>query len=360
MKTGKHSSPIPSAEQGFNAADISPDGRYLAASSNVPALRQIGKLAYFDLLAGKEVFSKTFYLGGYGGVAFSPDGKYLAVAGGRGFRDKEVMTSPLQLWAVPSDKVVRDFETKASSHSLLFSRDGRLLAAVSHNRILVFEVATGKLRRSFTGHELNVKRIAFSRDGRQLVSGGEDCRVFVWDNTGLFGKTPSAKLESKDLDLLWSELSSENGVKGNDALWSLAAHPQEAIPYLKLRLARLTDADFERVEKLIKQLDDDRFKVRDQAAKELAKIGEAAVPELIRALAHKSQEVTEAAKRLLAKIGTGEDPVRSPNARRMIRAVEVLEQIGTAEAKSLLKELQQRSSALILHREAAGALKRME
>jgi WD40 repeat protein len=361
VKTGKEKAPIPAADQGMPAADLSPDGRYLATSTDVPALRQIGKIAYFDLIEGKETFSKTFYLGGYSGLAFNPDGNYLAVGSSRGYREDKEKTSPLQLWAVPTEKVVRQFEiTGQYPTHLTFSRDGRLLAAVEDNQILVFEVATGKLRRSYSGHELPIRCVAFSRDGRRLASGGQDSRVFIWDNTGLRGKGPFTKLDPKEMDRLWSGLSSDSASIANEALWELVARPQESIGYMKTRLTRLDEDEMKRIDKLVNDLDSDRFKVRDQAAKELERIGESAVPSLSRALAHKSQEVSEAAKRLLEKIGTGEDPASSPDLRRMVRAVEVLEQIGNADAKALVKELQQRGNKVVLHREAAAALKRME
>jgi WD40 repeat protein len=360
--TGKERAMKPGrAEQGLPAADISADGRYVATSTNVPALRQIGKVAIFDLSENKEVFSKTFYLGGYSGLAFTPDGKYLAVAGSRDFRDKEKTSSPLQLWEVPTEKVVRQFEIDgASPTGLTFSRDGRMLAALQDGKIEVFETATGKRRFSFTGHEGNVSAVAFSRDGRRLVSGGEDCRVIVWDLTGTAG-APVGKLEAKDLDALWGGLASDDAPGAARSLGKLVARPAEAVPYLRLRLTVLTDADLKRIEKLVADLDDPAFKVRDAAARELERNGEAAVPVLKRALeGNKSAEVRQTAERLLKKIGDGEDPVTSADARRLVRAVEALERIGGAEAVALLKDLRRRGGKLIPIREADAALKRLD
>jgi WD40 repeat protein len=358
--TGKERSVKPGrAEQGLPAADISADGRYVATSSNVPALRQIGKVAIFDLSENKEVFSKTFYLGGYSGLAFTPDGKSLAVAGSRDYRDKEKLTSPLQLWEVPTEKVVRHFEIDGGSPTgLTFSRDGRMLAALQGDKIEVFETATGKRRFTFAGHEGNVTALAFSRNGRRLVSGGEDCRLMIWDLTGATG--PVGKQEPKDLDALWGGLASDDAQGAARSLGKLVAHPEEAVPYLRLRLTVLTDADLRRTEKLVADLDDPTFKARDAAARELERIGEAAVPVLKRALESKSAEVRQTAERLLKKIGDGEDPATSADALRLVRAVEVLERIGGADAVALLKDLRRRGGKLIPIREADAALKRLE
>ncbi len=358
--TGKERSLPIKVEQGMPAGDISPDGRFAAISTNVPALRQIGKVAYFDLKENKEVFSKTFYLGGYSGLAFSPDGKHLAVAGSHGFRDKDEGGTPLQLWQVPTDKVVRNFDiSEGSARTLVFSRCGRMLAAVQGTSILVFEVATGKRRFKFDGHEGSVTAVAFSRDGRRLASGGSDCRVMVWELAGMRGKA-DVGLEPKDLDRLWHELSADDASDAAAAMSRLIARPRESVPYLRLRLTVIADAERKRMETFIADLDSDVFRIRDRAARELEKLGEAAVPVLKKALGSKSTEVRQTVERLLTKIGDGEDPYSSREARRNFRVIEVLERIGDAEAMSLLKDLRQRGARLIQVREAEAALKRAE
>jgi WD40 repeat protein len=358
--TGKERNLPIKVEQGMPAGDISLDSRYAAISTNVPALRQIGKVAYIDLGENKEVFSKTFYLGGYSGLAFTPDGKHLAVAGSRDFRQKDEKITPLQLWEVPTDKVVRNFEIgDGYSRMLTFSRDGRMLAAVQNAWIFIFEVATGERRFTFTGHEGNVGAVAFSRDGRKLVSGGDDCRVLVWDLTGVQGQPPN-KLEPKELDRLWNDLAKAHAAEAVAALGQMSARPSESVPYLRLRLTVLAEAEIKRIEALVADLDNDQFRVRDKAAKDLERLGEAAAPVLKRALASRSTEVRQTAERLLKKIGDGEDPASSLEARRMVRAIETLERIGDADAQALLKDLRRRGGKLIQHREADAALKRLE
>jgi WD40 repeat protein len=349
--SGRSRDPGIHAEQGLPAADVAPDGRYIALSTNVPALRQIGKIAYIDTKDNKEVFSETFYLGGYSSLAFTPDGRHLAVASSSG----------LQLWEVPTEKVVRDFD-RNNSHidSLVFSRDGRMLAAAStYDGIEVFEVATGKRRYEFAGHEGGIGALAFSRDGQRLVSGGIDGRVIVWDLTGTMGKS-IAKLDEKELDGLWNDLASENAATANEAIGKMAARPLESARYLRQRMPVLSDADLKRIEPLIVDLDSNQFRVRERATRELEKIGQAAAPGLTDALSSSSAEVRQTAERLLQKIGDGEDPVTSPEARRAVRAIEILERIGKADAIALLKNLRQRGNKLVVHREAVAALGRIE
>jgi WD40 repeat protein len=68
---------------------------------------------------------------------------------------------------------------------LALSPDGRTVAWVSGTGLLVhlLDVATGKERHTFAGHQGSVCSLAFSADGKKLVSGGADTTLLVWDMT---------------------------------------------------------------------------------------------------------------------------------------------------------------------------------
>ena len=67
-----------------------------------------------------------------------------------------------------------------------FSRDGRYLAvAVGHNKaiddvVLVWDTKDGALKHTFKGHKQVIRTVAFSPDGKQLLSGGLDRTIRVW------------------------------------------------------------------------------------------------------------------------------------------------------------------------------------
>lgn len=66
--------------------------------------------------------------------------------------------------------------------SIVCNRDGSFVAAVCDDfSIRVFDVSMGRLVRHFAGHTNKVTDIAFSEDGRWLVTSGMDCAVCVWD-----------------------------------------------------------------------------------------------------------------------------------------------------------------------------------
>jgi hypothetical protein len=66
--------------------------------------------------------------------------------------------------------------------SLCFSPDDALLASGSIDRqIILWDVATLKVRRTLTGHKSWVNSVAFTPDGKQVVSGSSDGTVKVWN-----------------------------------------------------------------------------------------------------------------------------------------------------------------------------------
>jgi hypothetical protein len=111
------------------------------------------------------------------------------------------------------------------------------------------------------------------------------------------------------------------------------------------------------VAKLLADLDDDRFEVREQAARELEGLGPLAEPALRQALAGRPS--AEAKRRLTALLEKRAAATPTPEEVRAIRVVEALEQAGTAAARRLLTDLAGGVAEARLTREAKAALQRL-
>jgi len=75
---------------------------------------------------------------------------------------------------------------EGSVDGLRFTPDGRTLVTAGSDGVLtVWDVASGEIRETLTGHaEANLYGLAFSTDGRSLYSSGHDERAFAWDLLG--------------------------------------------------------------------------------------------------------------------------------------------------------------------------------
>jgi len=112
------------------------------------------------------------------------------------------------------------------------------------------------------------------------------------------------------------------------------------VSFVKTRLRPVAvHATPEAVARLIADLDADDFPVRDKAQKELEQLGDECEPALRQALAKQlSLETRRSLQRLLSQLEAArKEPVGE--VLRGVRAVEVLEQIGTPEARQVIEAL---------------------
>src|SRR5262249_5440730 len=151
------------------------------------------------------------------------------------------------------------------------------------------------------------------------------------------GENFAATLKAEEAEAFWQALADKDAARANRALASLTAAPAQAVPLIKECVRAAGKAlSAERMARLIAELDDDSFKVRERAARELAEAGPDAADALRADLTKApSLEKRRRLEELLARLSKGVELKRL----RCLRALEVLERIGTAEAKDALRGL---------------------
>jgi hypothetical protein len=223
-------------------------------------------------------------------------------------------------------------------------------------KVRIWELATGGERCQFQGHRGGMRALSFAPDGTSLVTGSADTTALLWD---LAGRLPEAErrtpLSNEQLTRLSSDLESQNAATAFRALQLLAQRPEQAVAWLGQRLHPVRAFDPERTARLLRDLDSNRFAQRKKATQELEGLGDAAEPALRGALEEKpSVELQRRVQGLLQKLGP-----QSAGRLHNLRALEILERLGTSETRKLLTTLAEGEPDAWLTQEAKASLNRL-
>jgi mono/diheme cytochrome c family protein len=154
-----------------NALTFSADGTRLAAAAGEPGVA--GEAHLWTVADGKLRRVFRGHADALHAVALSPDGKLLATGG----YDRDII-----LWDAETGKPLRTLEGHNEAvFDLSFRPDGKILASASADRtVKLWDVATGKRRDTLTEATKALHAVAFSRDGSRVAAGGVDNRIRVW------------------------------------------------------------------------------------------------------------------------------------------------------------------------------------
>ena len=256
--------------------------------------------------------------------------------------------------------VTIESDMRRPTQEMVFSPDGKMLAcAEDHNRVLVYEVATGKPRRELRGHQAAVRALAWSADGRFLVSGSMDATALVWDVTGhsLSWRRQTADPSSGVLEARWKALAEDDAHGGALAVGFLMGAPRQTVAFVKEHLRPVPRTDAAQIEGLIAGLDQEEFAARERASHELEKLDTVAETAMRKALAGRpSAEVRRRVENLLARL----EAAPSGEWLRALRAIELLEYFATPEARASLKDLAEGAPEGRLTQETKAALERLD
>jgi WD40 repeat protein len=304
----------------------------LAFSPNGKQLATLGTtLSLFDTATGKERGQFPGVRGtgpAHDALCFSPDGSLLVCGSG-----------VLMIWDVAKRNCIARI-SGWTPRQVSFSPDGRLFAVGrTDGSVEVLEELTWSLIGRRQGPS-RVFAVAFSPDGRLLCSGHEDSTALVWDVASLW--SPAPELAASSVDALWKQLGSGDAGEAFRALAHLKRKPQESLTLCRKHLQPVRAQKLVDARQLIADLDADAFTVREKATKALERRGSAVIPAVREALEGDVSPETRRRLQTILDQSSKRFPheLLTPEDRRAMRAIALLESIHTPEARKVLETLE--------------------
>ncbi len=177
---------------------FTPDGKILAASGKAGVdiwLFQVDDGEPFLLIPDPLNNSTIFDL------AFHPEGRLLAIAGINQLATSG-STGGISVWDIFNRKKV--VEIPGGCTQLAFDKTGQQLACATVDRSIgIWDFSKQEQVKELTGHDEAINALAYSPDGKWLVSGSDDLTLRFWD-TATWSETAVRQIDSQIKHLAFS------------------------------------------------------------------------------------------------------------------------------------------------------------
>lgn len=179
FNSGNELSKIFTGARGLADVDISPDGKKIIFCSWYLKESGVnGLISLYDFETNEKIWTTDYNTHPLVAVKFSADGERFAVG------SWEANASIWELGNLSNPKIFdfSDVKEYSAVDNIAFSPDGKFIAVATKNATpRVWEIETGKLVYELRGHQKPVISIAYSMDGKQLYTSGNDATIIIWN-----------------------------------------------------------------------------------------------------------------------------------------------------------------------------------
>lgn len=231
-QSGKQLKCYPVLPSGNVSIALSPSGQYLAiGDKGTFDWKQTCQVLILDVETGQITFQME--LTGYvQDIAYSPDGKYLAICGMFHPQTRNMV----YLVDVSNSQILWEYESLYHSKNLAYSPDGKWVVVIILNRLVLLDTKNGKLvKEDRISEGVHHQRISFSPDGQYIGFNDINPKILPiptldWDIENwlyLFGRYPTFSPD-------WQEIAIISRTK-EIQLWKIKDHDYKDKPICQLK-----------------------------------------------------------------------------------------------------------------------------
>lgn len=187
--TGATVATLPGHAEQVRAVAFSADGKLLAAAGGLPARR--GEVKIWDVEARKELLTIQGHADCIYAVAFAPDGKTLATSS----YDKLIY-----VWDAATGAKLKTLKDHIDAvYALAFTPDGKRLVSVSADRgVKVWDPAQGERLYTMSEPLDGLNAVAVDATGHYVAAGGLDKTLRIWELGAKEGKLARSLIAHED------------------------------------------------------------------------------------------------------------------------------------------------------------------
>jgi WD40 repeat protein len=284
------------------------------------------------------------------------------VAGGK--RDPKREHGPLTVWEVATGRELLTVRTDdhrwraavAAGRRAVVVADGRFLRVVD----LVTGADRGRRDLPHLGFGQHVDppvrgALILPGDDRVLTA-LEDGTALVWDLTAFPPPRLADRHGEPELRAWWDELAGEDAARAYAAGRKLAEAPRDAVVAFLRGRVQPVRIDPAAVRQMVVALDSPAYEAREAAGARLLRQGPGVLPEVRKRPAGLTAEAVARLEQIERRLS---GPVPPADTLRVLRAVGVLERVGTGDARRVLEDLARGADAAPETKAARAALGRM-